>query len=89
MEYLRILCENMGDFWEKHKRMIGELPFYEMSKVWNRDDCAETEGKKADILFVPQLSLQPHIKDIAIGKSYNKSNILGGIVLIWMYSFKE
>jgi hypothetical protein len=35
-----------------------------MSKMRNRDGCAETAGKKADFLFVPQLPLQPHIKDV-------------------------
>ena len=30
---------------------------YEMSKMRDRDGCTETQGKEADILFVPQLPL--------------------------------
>jgi len=55
---------NMEGRREKHKLTIGGWLCYEMPKMRNRDDCAKTKGKKADILFVPKLSLQPHIKDI-------------------------
>ena len=35
-----------------------------MSKMRDRHDGAETKRQKADILLMPKLPLQPHIKNI-------------------------